>query len=156
LGGQGLSYRWVQESGTRSLSPAIHSDHGIYSTCGDDSLVFQLSVSDGISATSDDVKIFLNNAPPEIHQIVLTPGFANAGYVCRGPPDYELLEKRVIKVGALIREYRGPTGQPDGVATALGAMRFDLSAIPPGSQVTSAVLELTGAEAGTDFGSNMS
>jgi hypothetical protein len=32
-------------------------------------------------------------------------------------------------------------------------MRFDLSAIPPGSQVTSALLELTGARVGTNPGS---
>jgi subtilisin len=149
-----LNYRWVQKSGTVvSLSSYDTATTEFTAPAGDSVLVFELNVSDGILESSDEVKIFLNNAPPELHQVVLIPGVGNAGYVVEDHPTMNLFEKRVITVGALIREFRGPTGQPDGVATAVGAIRFDLSAIPPGSQVTSAVLELTGAEAGTDFGS---
>ncbi|MCJ7640285.1 MAG: S8 family serine peptidase [Desulfobacterales bacterium] len=152
--GRALSYRWIQKSGTAvSLSNDDRATAEFTAPPENDILVFQLSASDGVFEASDEVKIFLNNAPPEIHQIVLTPGHGNAGYVVEDHPTTNLFEKRVITVGALIREFRGPTGLPDGVATAVGALRFGLGAIPPGSQVTSAVLELTGAEAGTDFGS---
>ena len=152
--GTPLSYHWLQKSGTAvSLSSNHSATTEFTAPAGDDTLVFQLTVSDGVFEALDEVKVFLNNAPPEIHEIVLIPGYGNAGYVVEDHPAMSLFEKRVMTVGALIREFKGPTGLPDGVATAVGAIRFDLSAIPPGSQVTSAVLELTGAEYGTDYGS---
>jgi len=102
-------------------------------------------VRDGVFEDTDEVKIFLNNAPAEVHRAVLTPGFENAGYVADDHPTVSMFDKRYFEVGVELREFRGPIGMPKGIAVHAAAIQFDLSAIPPGSQVVSATLELTGA-----------
>ncbi|MCJ7640284.1 MAG: hypothetical protein MUO29_00160, partial [Desulfobacterales bacterium] len=149
--GDPLTYRWIQKSGIPvSLSTCDSSAVGFIAPAGNQVLAFELRVSDGIFESSDEVKIFLNNAPVEIHQVVLVPGFGNAGYVVEDHPTVNFFDKREILVGSLFREYQGTVGMPDGQATAVGAMRFDLSEIPAGSQVVSATLEITGKSRWTD------
>jgi hypothetical protein len=112
---------------------------------GNDTLVFELTVSDGVFEDTDEVKIFLNNAPAEVHRVVLIPGFGNSGYVADDHPTVSMFDKRYFEVGVELREFRGPIGMPKGIAVHAAAIQFDLTAIPPGSQVVSATLELTGA-----------
>jgi len=149
--GAPLSYHWVQKSGkTVGLSANDSPIVEFTAPSGNDVLVFELKVSDGIFESSDEVKVFLNSAPAEIKRIVLVPGFGNAGYVEEDHPAVNFFDKREILVGSLFREYQGTVGMPDGQATAVGAMRFDLSEIPAGSQVVSATLEITGKSRWTD------
>jgi hypothetical protein len=149
--GNSLAYRWSQKSGTPvSLSSYESPFAEFIAPAGNQVLVFELKVSDGIFESSDEVKIFLNSVSAEIKRIVLVPGFGNAGYVEEDHPTVNFFDKREILVGSLFREYQGTVGLPDGQATAVGAMRFDLSEIPPGSQVISATLEITGKSRWTD------
>ena len=149
--GTPLSYHWVQKSGkTVTLSANDSPIVEFTAPSGNDVLVFELKVNDNIFESSDEVKIFLNSAPAEIKRIVLVPAFGNAGYVEEDHPTVNFFDKREILVGSLFREYQGTVGMSDGQATAVGAMRFDLSEIPAGSQVVSATLEITGKSRWTD------
>jgi hypothetical protein len=149
--GDPLTYRWSQKSGIPvSLSSFDSPTAEFIAPAGNQVLVFDLRVNDGIFESSDEVKIFLNNVPAEIKRVVLVPGFGNAGYVAEDHPTVNFFDKREILVGSLFREYQGIVGMPDGQATAVGAMRFDLSEIPAGSQVVSATLEIKGKYRWTD------
>ena len=144
--GKALTYQWVQMGGKPfTLSSPNTATIEFTAPSGNDTLIFELTVSDGVFEDTDEVKIFLNNAPAEVHRVVLTPGFENAGYVADDHPTVSMFDKRYFEVGVELREFRGPIGMPKGIAVHAAAIQFDLSAIPPGSQVVSATLELTGA-----------
>jgi hypothetical protein len=94
------------------------------------------------------VKIYLNDAAADIHTVTLVPGYGNAGYVDEGFPEVSFLDRRLIRVGALPRDKRegdDTTWANTSDDIHFGALQFDLSSIPPGSQITSAKLEMTGA-----------
>jgi PKD repeat protein len=149
--GTALTYQWVQTSGKSvSLSSPNAPTTGFTAPSGNDTLIFELTVSDGVFEDADEVKIFFNNAPAEVHRVVLTPGFGNAGYVADDHPTVSMFDKRYIAVGVELREFRGPIGMPKGIAVHAAAIQFDLSAIPPDSQIVSATLELTGAKFSPD------
>ena len=146
-----LAFQWVQTAGTPAvLSSADGPIAELTAPSGDQTLAFDLTVSDGVFESTDEVKIFLNNAPAEVHRVVLTPGFGNAGYVADDHPTVSMFDKRYIAVGVELREFRGPIGMPKGIAVHAAAIQFDLSAIPPGSQIVSATLEMTGAKFSPD------
>jgi hypothetical protein len=151
LEGTALAYQWVQMGGKPvtlfSPNPATTE---FTAPSGNDTLVFELTVSDSIFEDTDEVKIFLNNAPAEVHRVVLTPGFGNAGYVADDHPAVSMFDKRYIAVGVELREFRGPIGMPKGIAVHAAAIQFDLAAIPPDSQIVSTTLELTGAKFSPD------
>jgi PKD repeat protein len=149
--GTALTYQWVQVAGKPvTLSSPNTATSEFTAPSGNDTLVFELTASDGIFEDTDEVKIFLNNAPAEVHRVVLTPGFENAGYVADDHPTVSMFDKRYIEVGVEFREFRGPIGMPKGIAVHAAAIQFDLGTIPPHSQIVSATLELTGAKLSPD------
>ena len=145
-----LHFEWVQLSGPAiSLSTSGGNPVAVFTApAGNHILDFELRVSDGTHTAVDQVKIYLNNATAELHTVTLVPGYGNAGYVDEGFPEVSFLDTRHIRVGALPR----PKREGDDTASHytsddihFGALQFDLSSIPPGSQVISAKLEMTGA-----------
>ena len=85
--GTALTYQWVQIGGKPvTLSLTQPFDNRVYSSLWKRTLVFGLTVSDGVFEDTDEVKIFLNNAPAEVHRVVLTPEFGNSGYVADDHP----------------------------------------------------------------------
>jgi len=145
-----LHFEWVQLSGPAvSLSTSGSSPMAVFTApAGNDILDFELRASDGTHTAVDQVKIYLNDARADFHTVSLVPGYGNAGYVDEGFPEVSFLDRRHIRVGALPR----PKREGDDTASHytsddihFGALQFDLSSIPPGSQIISAKLEMMGA-----------
>ena len=145
-----LHFEWVQVSGpTVSLGTTGGGPVAAFTApAGNDILDFELRASDGVHTAVDTVKIYLNDAAADIHTVTLVPGYGNAGYVDEGFPEVSFLDRRHLRVGALPRDKRegdDTTWHNTSDDIHFGALQFDLSSIPPGSQVISAILEITGA-----------
>jgi len=144
-----LQFEWVQLSGPAvSLSTSGGNPVAEFTApAGNDILDFELRVSDGTHTALDRVKIYLNDAAAELHTVTLVPGFGNAGYVAEDWPKFNFFEKKFIIVGPIPRD-KEEENPMDTSALHAGAIQFDLSSIPPGSQILSALLEITGADNG--------
>jgi subtilisin len=139
--GDELSYQWVQTAGsTIAIQSARSPVASFVAPAGDDILVFELRVSDGVFSGTDQTKVFLNRAPAEINSLVLRPGFGHAGYVHEYLADMNFFDKPAILSG--IQDW---LTLDDTDFRTFGVLQFDLSDIPSRSQVISAKLELTGA-----------
>jgi minor extracellular protease Epr len=138
-----LTYRWTQVSG-RPVNLGVSTDNPAVAWFSapnvDDVLVFELEVADADHTSVDKVTIYLKDAPADIHQAVLTPGFGKAGYVHEYLSDRVFSDKPVILSG--IQDW---LSLDDTDFQTFGVLQFNLSSIPPGSQVVEAALELTGA-----------
>jgi len=154
-----LRCEWVQVSGPAvSLSTSAGSPVAFFTApAGNQVLEFELRTSDGTHAAMDRVRIYLNDVRSDVHTMTLVPGYGNAGYVDEGFPDVTFLDRRLIRVGALPREERegdDTTWAKTSDDIHFGAIQFDLSGIPAGSQITSAKLEMTGATTRPGYGTN--
>jgi hypothetical protein len=143
-----LTYEWVQLNGT-AVTLAGSRDNPVASFTApsiSDVLVFELRVSDVDHTSADQVTIYLNDAKSDVQKIILIPGYGKAGYVATDFPSHNFFDKKHVIVGPMPR-YREETKNSSwGESPHAGALQFDLSDIPPGSQVLSATLEITGAE----------
>ena len=153
--GGALSYLWVQLAGAPVALTGAESAKASFVAPGvSDTLVFELRVNDGIHTAADRVKIFLNGAAAEVHQAILRPGYGKAGFVAEDWPEINFFDKREILVGAVPRteDVSGETVYHNyGEAVHFGAIQFDLSAIPAGSQISSATLEITASDRISDL-----
>lgn len=139
--GDELSYQWVQTAGPDLPLESARSPVASFTApAGNDILVFELRVSDGVFSETDETKVFLNQAPAEINSMVIRPGDGHAGYVHEYLSDLNFFDKPVILSG--IQDW---LTLDDADFRTFGVLQFDLSDIPNGSQVVSARLELTGA-----------
>jgi PKD repeat protein len=143
-----LTFTWVQVRGKQvDLAPV--PDHparaGFTAPSGNDVLVFEVRVSDADHTATDQVTIYLNDAKAEVNTILLLPACGKAGFVTDEFPGLNFFDRRMIIAGPLPRERQEGEETAYGEAANCGAFQFDLSTIPPGSQVLSATLELTGA-----------
>lgn len=144
--GDVLAYEWVQIGGEpvgihQSTSPVAEFDAPI----GDDILVFELRVNDGVFQMTDQAKIFVGEAPAELHTLVIPTRNGYSGYVSDEYPELNFFDRRYIFVGAMGRSELREDGGHYGYVVDVGAFQFDLTGIPDGSQVVSATLEITGA-----------
>ena len=148
--GMKLNYEWVQLRG-KAVMLTGSRDNPVASFTApsiNDVLVFELHVNDANHTSADQVTIYLNDAKSDVHQMVLTPGYGRAGYVGTDFPSLNFFDKKHIIVGARPR-YREETTNSTAAIPHAGTLQFDLSDIPPGSQVLSAALEITGADLST-------
>jgi hypothetical protein len=145
---EALTYEWVQLKGaTVPLATSAASPVASFTAPStNDILVFELHVSNTNHRAADQVKIYLNDAKADVCQIVLTPGYGNAGYVATDFPSLNFFDKKHIIVGPTPRYQEETKNSSWGETPHTGALQFDLSDIPPGSQVLSATLEITGAD----------
>ena len=146
--GAPLLYEWVQVKGTPvdlALVAANPAAVTFPAPAGNDVLEFELRVRDQDHQASDRVTIYLNNARADIHTLVLVTDPGRAGYVTDEYPDLNFFDERDIVAGPLPREKKPGDATAWGEVHTCGALQFDLSAIPPGSQITAASLELTGS-----------
>ncbi|MDD1657783.1 MAG: S8 family serine peptidase [Methanomicrobiales archaeon] len=142
-----LTYEWIQVKGTPvELGPVAGNPAAATFAApeGNDVLEFELRVRDQDHAATDRVTIYLNSAKAEIHTLVLTPGPGKSGFVTEEYPDLNFFQSRDITAGPLPRERKPGEATTWGEVSTCGALQFDLSGIPPGSQITAASLELTG------------
>ena len=142
-----LQFEWAQASGP-PISFSTETDNPVAAFVApavSDILDFELRVSDGTHTAVDSVRIYLNDARADMHTVTLVPGFGSAGYVAEDWPKFNFFEKKFIIVGPLPRD-KEKENPMDNSALHTGAIQFDLSSIPPGSQVLSALLEITGAD----------
>lgn len=144
--GDPLSYRWVQLSGPAvSLQSPNNPLASFSAPSGDAVLVFELRVSDGVFQVTDQVKFWLNQAPAEIFTQVITTAFGRSGYVDEDFPEMNFFNKAYMFSGVPSRPSQLDEPGIYGQVIQVGALQFDLGSIPPGYQVVSAALELTGA-----------
>jgi PKD repeat protein len=143
-----LILTWVQVKGKQvDLAPVPENRAQAVFTApsGNDVLVFELRISDTDHTATDQVTIYLNDAKAEVNTILLRPNNGKAGFVTDEFPRLNFFDRRVMIAGPLPRERQEGEETAYGEAANCGAFQFDLSPIPPGSQVISATLELTGA-----------
>jgi len=142
-----LSYDWIQVKGpTVELTPVAGNPAAatFVAPRGNEVLVFELRVRDQDHTATDQVTIYLNSAKAEVHTVVLNPGPGRSGFVTEEYPDLNFFEGRDMTAGPLPRERKPGDATTWGEVRTCGALQFDLSAIPPGSQITAVSLELTG------------
>jgi hypothetical protein len=141
-----LAYEWVQLKGTPVVLAPVPGNPAAVTfpaPAGNEVLEFELRVRDQDHTATDRVTLYLNSAKAEIHTVTLRPDFGKSGFVSSEFPDLSFFEVRDITAGPVLRERKA--SEPDSGATfTCGALQFDLSAIPAGSQITAATLELTG------------
>jgi hypothetical protein len=143
-----LSYEWVQLKGTTVLLAASPGNPVASFTAPsiNDVLVFELRVSDADHTSADQVTVYLNDAKSDVKKIILIPGYGKAGYVATDFPSLNFFDKKHIIVGPTPRSREETRNASWGETPHAGALQFDLSDVPPGSQVLSATLEITGAD----------
>jgi hypothetical protein len=142
-----LTYEWIQVIGTPvELAPVAGNPAAatFLAPSGNAVLEFELRVRDRDHTTTDRVTIYLNSAKAEVRSLVLTPGYGKSGFVTEEYPDLNFFKGRDITAGPLPRERKPGEATTYGEVRTCGALQFDLSGIPPGSQITAASLELTG------------
>jgi len=143
-----LTYEWVQIKGTPvTLVGSPGNPVASFRTpSSNDVLIFELRVSDADHTAADQVTIYLNSAKSDVHQMTLIPGYGKAGYVATDFPSINFFDKKHIIVGPTPHDREETKNASWGETPHAGALQFDLSDIPPGSQVLSATLEITGAD----------